>query len=164
MSIGRMPYDKYFLEMAEVVSKRSTCIRRAVGCILIYHRRHVLATGYNGVAAGMPHCNEIVQEPREVLGGGIVVADTHPYACDGAYLPSTTGLDACEAIHAEANALLQCRDVYMIDAAYITVSPCVHCVKLLLNTTCRRLVFPKVYDEKALGLWRKADRIYDIVS
>lgn len=127
--------DEYFLAMAVLVAARSTCSRRSVGCVLVDSRNHVLATGYNGVASGVAHC-----------------IDTH---CPGADLPSGTGLDKCEAIHAEQNAILQCKDVGVIETAYITTSPCHTCTKLLMNTGCSRIVFLKAYtDESPKELWK----------
>lgn len=127
--------DEYFLAMAALVSLRATCRRRRVGCVLVDNHRHVLATGYNGVARGRDHC-----------------LDT---PCLGADLPSGTGLDKCEAIHAEQNAMLQCKDTQAIETAYITVSPCVTCVKLLMNTGCKRIVFLENYTQLAAReLWK----------
>lgn len=136
----RPAVDDYFMDMARLAARRATCARRSVGCVLVDQRRHVLATGYNGVAAGMPHCNE-----------------GHP--CSGACAPSGTRLDECEAIHAEQNALLQCRDVNAIDVAYVTVFPCITCTKLLLNTSCRRIVTLTDYsDHHGRLLWIRAGR------
>ena len=128
--------DNYFLEMAKLVATRSTCARRSVGCVLVNGLGHVVATGYNGRPRGFRHCSE-------------------GWPCAGADLPSGTGLDACEAIHAEANALLQCGDVNQVVACYVTCSPCINCVKLLLNTSCRRIIFAERYahDETAQELW-----------
>ena len=125
--------DETFLEIAATLARRSTCRRRAVGCVLVDARGHVLATGYNGVARGLPHC----------LDGGV----GGPRICSGADLPSGTGLDACEAIHAEQNALLQCPDVFAIHTAYATTAPCVTCAKLFLNTGCRRVVYRDAYPQ-----------------
>ena len=97
--------DEYFMDMALLVSERSTCLRRKVGAVLINKRKHVLATGYNGVASGQPHCLDI--------------------PCIGANSASGTDLDLCEAVHAEQNALLQCRNVFEIDT-------CVEICTLLL--------------------------------
>jgi dCMP deaminase len=130
--------------MAQLVASRSTCLRRSVGCVLVNARGHVLATGYNGVAAGDPHCN--FHDEFDVTG--------FPYACEGAHAKSGTALDACGAIHAEQNALLQCRDVFEIDTCYCTASPCVTCTKLLKNTSCRRIVFVEAYPHgDARELW-----------
>lgn len=126
--------DEYFMSMAFLASTRGTCARRRVGCVLINARGHVLSTGYNGPAAGLPHCID------------------HP--CDGACAPSGTKLDACEALHAEQNALLQCRDPYQIHTAYVTASPCVTCTKLFMNTSCERIVFLEEYPHPAAQtLW-----------
>lgn len=128
--------EEYFIQMAALVAERSTCARRSVGCVLVDTRGHVLSTGYNGRPAGWAHCNE-----------------GHP--CVGADAPSGTGLGNCEAIHAEQNALLQCPDVHKIADCYVTTSPCIHCVKLLLNTSCRRILFAEDYAhaEIARELW-----------
>jgi dCMP deaminase len=121
--------------------------------VLVDSKGHILATGYNGRAAGLPHCNHRSE-------GGKGGEKTYPHACPGSLSPSGTDLDSCEAIHAEANALLQCRDVSAIDTAYVTVSPCVSCTKLLLNTGCRTIAFsePYAHDKKARELWERAGR------
>lgn len=131
----RPDQDAYFLAMAALVSLRATCRRRRVGCVLVDSNRHVLATGYNGVARGRDHCLD------------------HP--CAGAGFRPGMGLDQCEAIHAEQNAMLQCQDTQRIETAYITVSPCITCVKLLMNTGCKRIVFIEPYaHNQAADLWK----------
>lgn len=131
----RIERDQYFLEMAQLVARRSTCLRRSVGSVLVNARGHVLATGYNGVASGDPHCNAL--DPFDPIGT--------PHACPGSSSLSGTNLDNCQAIHAEQNALLQCHDVFQIETCYCTTSPCVTCVKLLKNTSCKRIVFLDEY-------------------
>lgn len=139
----RLETDAFFIKLAELVAGQATCPRRSVGCVLINARKHIIATGYNGVASGMLHCTEV--------------------QCPGAELASGTGLEACEAIHAEANALLQCKDVYEIDTAYVTASPCIHCTKMLLNTSCRRIVYSEEYPHSASrDLWLRAERLWEI--
>lgn len=139
--MSRLDRDDWGLWIAAVTAERGTCLRRRVGCVLLNERGHVLSTGYNGVAAGVPHCNERLHVP---IDGGLITV-RFPYACDGADAPSGTGLERCDAIHAEANALLQCRDVWAIDTVCVTASPCRECVKLLTNTSARRVVFREVY-------------------
>lgn len=144
--------DEWAMSLALVTSQRSTCFRRQVGCVLLNSRGHVLATGYNGVASGLPHCN--MHDPFHELG--------FPNACAGATAPSGTNLDACQAIHAEQNALLQCKDVYDIHTCYVTTSPCMTCTKLLLNTGCQRIVFVEEYPhQEARALWESADRRWE---
>ena len=145
--MSRPTKNEYFLRMARLASSRGTCIRRQVGCVLINERGHVLATGYNGVASGQPHCNEwSVSGPN---------GRRYVHACEGAQLPSGQGLDKCEAIHAEQNALLQCKNVWEIDSCYVTHSPCITCVKLLMGTSCKRIIFSNKYahDADSMKLW-----------
>lgn len=147
--------DVYFMRIAWLVASRSTCLRRAVGCVLIDVHGHVMATGYNGVAAGQLHCNEGVLDPYSDNGGVL-----YPHACPGARAQTGTQLDACNAIHAEQNALLQCRDVHAIVTCYCTALPCVTCVKLLLNTNCGRICFDEDYPthrSQVLDLWRRRE-------
>jgi dCMP deaminase len=150
---------EWAMQLALDTSKRATCLRRSVGCVLLNERGHVLATGYNGVASGQKHCNEVMR--------GIDLAHPHkveanvfyPHACPGARSPSGVNLDGCQAIHAEQNALLQCRDAWAIHAAYVTASPCMTCVKLLLNTTCQEIYFVDEYPHpESRKLWIDAGR------
>ncbi len=121
----RPDIDTYFINMVQLIATRGTCIRRKTGCILVNERNHVLATGYNGRESGAMEC---FNDP-----------------CEGADVTSGEDLDKCQAIHAEANALLQCTSVHEITTAYCTTSPCIHCVKLLMNTSCNRIVFLEEY-------------------
>jgi dCMP deaminase len=147
-SPSRPEKDEYFLRGAEWASTRGTCARRQVGCILVNDKGHILATGYNGPESGAPHCNE--RQNRD----GVII---YPHACVGAFLPSGQGLEQCDAIHAEQNALLQCPDVFSIHTCYVTHSPCVHCVKLLMGTSCIRIVFRNQYahDSVSKKKWLK---------
>ena len=125
--------DDIGLMVALVWAQRGTCARRKVGCLLVDKDHRTLSTGYNGAASGASHC---IDAP-----------------CAGAFKSSGTGLDLCEAIHAEANALLYCPDIRLIDTCYTTTSPCVSCVKLLLGTGCQRIVFIERYPHLAAEEW-----------
>lgn len=170
----RPSHDEWGLLGAEWAALRATCLRRSVGCVLTNSRHQVLSTGYNGRAAGLLHCNEEtgfnfvyakgIDKSKPLTGQHTGTEPVFENACPGAFRadgkkwPSGHNLDACEAIHAEQNALLQCRDVYKIETCYVTVSPCLTCVKLLMNTSCRRIVFRKRYahDNAAHALWTAA--------
>jgi dCMP deaminase len=157
----RISRDEWALRLAEVTALRGTCLRRRVGAVLLDADGFVLATGFNGRAAGLPHCDEEIRLVGLEHGGlgGAVYSYEHPHACPAATAASGTMLDACEAIHSEANALMRCRDVREIEACYVTVSPCVACAKLLLNTACRRIVFREEYAHAdARRLWEGAGR------
>ena len=142
MAINESPSKTtYFLAMAKLVSTRGTCARRRVGCVLVDKHGLVLATGYNGNGRGQGHC---IDSP-----------------CEGAKFKSGEGLEKCEAIHAEQNAILQCKNTEHIEKAYITLSPCVTCVKLLLNTSCKEIVYLEDYVNKdAERIWKNANRLW----
>lgn len=149
--------DQYFIEMALLVSMRSTCHRRAVGCVLVDARGHVLSTGYNGRAAGLPNCNE--RSPDALAVDETPAA--YPHRCPNSDAPPGEP-NGCESIHAEQNALLQCRDVYAVETAYTTIAPCLTCVKLLLNTSCKRIVYEAEYAyPDAVRQWKVAGRVWE---
>lgn len=169
--MSRPNIDQWAMSLVKATALRSTCLRRNVACVLLDVKNHVMATGYNGVASGQPHCNDVkythANEPIfgrsrlysevPIVGvGGLADFDVkvYPHACEGAASPSGTNLDGCQAVHAEQNALLQCRDVYEIYTAYVSASPCITCVKLLMNTGCARIVFLEEYPHPvAKKLW-----------
>lgn len=195
----RLSLDEWAMGLAAVSALRATCYRRKVGAVLLNSHGHVLSTGYNGVAAGQPHCNayidfvppavpcvsnatisdylnvisECYAQYTQLTGvtkpisidnttdGRIAVTVRQwPNACIGATAASGERHDDCHAIHAEANALLQCRNVYDIEALYVTTEPCVACTKLLLNTSCKTVVYfePHALGSKAQALWTAAGR------
>lgn len=155
----RITKDEWAMGLALTTAQRSTCCRRQVGCVMLNEKGHVLCTGYNGVAAGMPHCNHVEAEggaPGQSISGSEYV-----HKCPGAFSPSGTNLDACRAIHAEQNALLQCPDVWAIDSIFTTTSPCITCVKLLMNTSCKRIVFVEEYPHAdSKDLWIEHGRLW----
>ena len=140
--MSRPSRDQYFLRIAEVVATRSTCQRRQVGCVLVDKHGHVLATGYNGVPSGMPHCR-----------------DNGDTTCPGRGAKSGTNLDKCQAIHAEQNALIQLADANQVDTVYCTVTPCMHCIKMLMNTSAKRLVYINRYPHPTVqAMWEDSGR------
>lgn len=156
----RPDLDTYLLTLARVAAGRTTCIRRGVGCVLADVKGRVLAISYNGVAAGMPHCNELFwmkdEEPNRMV---LQTEPFHKHACVGHDLPP--GQDRCEAVHAEQNALVQCARPDDIHTAYVTLAPCLACTKLLLGTGCQRICFIEDH-AGATGkeLWTKARRAW----
>ena len=131
--MDRQHWNDYFLDMAEQVASRSTCLRRKVGCVLVKEKR-VIATGYNGAPSGAPHC-DVTGCIRQQEG-----------------IPSGQRLDICRASHAEANAISQCAR-YGVPTegatAYVTVSPCVTCAKLLVQAGIDCVVYRGIYPDDA---------------
>lgn len=139
---ARPSWDEHYIGMAEQIAKMGTCARRQVGCVLVDARNRVVSTGFNGVPPGWPHCStEVVSR------------------CPGAEAKSGTRLDECNANHAEANALIYCPNPELIRTCYVTCSPCINCVKMLLVTGCSRIVFKEEYPQKeSKELWTKHDK------
>jgi dCMP deaminase len=143
------------MEVARVTGRRATCLRRAVGCVLLDADGFILSTGYNGVAAGQPHCNKSSGPDATDAGNAF------PHSCPGAFAASGTSLDSCHAIHAEQNALLRCPDVRRIHSCHVTASPCMTCTKLLMNTSCQHIVFDQPYPHNdAQLLWESMGRTW----
>lgn len=139
--------DEYFMVMAMHAATRASCARRRVGCVLVNSRHHVLSTGMNGPDKGAVNCTDS--------------------PCPGASACSGEDLGVCEAIHAEINAMLQCGDVYAIDTAYVTTSPCIDCTKALLNTSCKRIVYLTRYaagHDAAIKRWEDRGRVIHRIS
>ena len=125
----RPSWDEYFMAIAEQVSGRSTCLRRATGAVLVKEKR-ILATGYNGVPKGLAHC-EVTGCLREQR-----------------HIPSGSHHELCRGIHAEQNAVIQAakHGIAMDGAtAYCTHQPCVLCAKILLNAGVVDIVFREPY-------------------
>lgn len=138
----RPSWDEYFMEMARVVSSRSTCLRRQVGAVIVKDKQ-ILSTGYNGSPTGLSHCAE-KGCLRQQLG-----------------IPSGERTEICRAVHAEQNALVQAaKHGVSIEGAdiYTTVQPCVLCTKLLINAGIERVFYKIPYQDKlALELAKEAN-------
>jgi len=141
MANHRPSWDRYFMDMAWTISRRSTCLRRQMGALLVRDKR-ILATGYNGAPAGLPHCEEVGCRRQQV---GI---------------PSGQRPELCRALHAEQNAIVQAalHGVSVKDAVlYVTNQPCVICAKMLINAGIRRVVYQVEYpDELAVEMLGQA--------
>ena len=124
MTSSRLEVDEYFLKIAILVAERSTCVRRKVGCVLVDSKKHIVATGYNGVPSGFDHCID--------------------FPCRGATAPTGESLDECMAVHAEVNACLQLTSDDSL-TAYLTVTPCMSCAKMLCNSNVTKVVAAEWY-------------------
>ena len=126
----RPSWHQYFLTITRNVAERSTCTRAKVGAVIV-RDKNILATGYNGAPAGMPHCIDV---------GCLVYASR---------TPSGELEENCfRTIHAEINAIAQAakNGASIRDAdIYITHTPCLHCVKVLINTGIRRIFYEREY-------------------
>ncbi len=137
----RPGWDEYFLEIAKLVSKRSTCLRRKVGALVVKDRR-ILATGYNGTPSGIKHCLET--------------------GCmrDKLKIPSGERHELCRGLHAEQNVLLQAslHGVSLKGSTiYVTNQPCIICTKMIINAGIKEVVMSDHYpDRMALEFLKEA--------
>lgn len=131
----RPSWDQYFMEIAGLVSSRSTCLRRQVGAVLV-RDKHIIATGYNGAPRGAAHCLDRGCF-REKLG-----------------IPSGERQEVCRGTHAEQNAIIQAAlHGVSTDGStlYCTHQPCVLCTKMLINAGVGKVVYRGDYPD-ALAL------------
>lgn len=128
----RSSWDEYFMEIAEIVKTRSTCLRRHVGAVIVKENR-ILTTGYNGAPSGLKHCTELGGCERQRLG-----------------IPSGERHELCRALHAEQNAIIQAAKMGNTTEGatiYITLQPCVICAKMLINAGIVRIVHKGEYPD-----------------
>lgn len=130
--MNRPTWDEINMEIADTVSKRSTCLRRRVGAVLVKDN-HIIATGYNGAPAGLPHCSETgcVRKLMKVPPG-----EKH---------------ELCRAVHAEQNVIIQAaihgRDTRGAKL-YINCPPCAICAKIILNAGIKDIVYKGDYPDR----------------
>ncbi|HDN97950.1 MAG: cytidine deaminase [Candidatus Omnitrophota bacterium] len=141
--IERPDWDRYFMEIAELVSKRSTCLRRKVGAVIVKDKR-ILATGYNGAPTGLPHCDEVgcIREKLKI--------------------PSGERHELCRGLHAEQNAIIQAayHGVSIKDSVmYVTCHPCSVCVKMIINAGIKEVVIKEGYPDKLASQLLKESKI-----
>jgi dCMP deaminase len=137
----RPGWDDYFMDIAALVARRATCLRRSVGAVLVRDRR-ILATGYNGAPSGLQHCME-----RGCLR-------------DSLQIPSGERHELCRGLHAEQNAVIQAalHGVSVKGSClYCTNHPCVICTKMIINAGIVKIVFREGYlDQMAKDMSREA--------
>lgn len=144
--MSRMPWSEYFMNIAFMVAERSTCVRRRVGAVAV-KEKHILATGYNGVPAGIAHCEDV--------------------GClrDQLKIPSGERHELCRGLHAEQNVIIQAavHGVPLKDAEiYCTTQPCFICSKMLISCGVSGIFFAKAYpDAMAEAMCREAGVRYE---
>ena len=133
MSYHRMSKEDYYLNIAQAVSQRSTCIRRQYGCVIVKDDE-IIATGYNGSARGEPNCCDI----HEVCPRATEAHNSGNYG-------------NCPAVHAEQNAMLSASRTNMIGATMylygrnqngeeLKAEPCPICARMIKNAGIVKVV------------------------
>ncbi len=126
---NRPSWEAYFMDIAALVAKRSTCLRRMVGAAVVKNKR-ILATGYNGAPTGIRHCIEVgcLRQQMNVASG-----ERH---------------ELCRGIHAEQNAIIQAafHGVSIKDASlFCTNLPCSICAKMIINAGIKKIYYRDGY-------------------
>lgn len=130
----RLSWNEYFMEMANIACKRSTCMRRQVGAVIVKDNQ-ILSTGYNGSPKNTKHCSELPDGcMRTNLG-----------------IPSGERHELCRGLHAEQNAIIQCA----VSGAstkgatiYVNTMPCSICLKMIINAGIETIVAESAYPDE----------------
>ena len=155
----RMSKDKYYLNIADAVLDRSTCLRRKYGAIIVKNDE-ILSTGYNGAPRGRVNCSELGYCNREQLR-----------------IPSGQRYELCRSVHAEANAIIAAPRAQMLGATLYLVgrdmstgeimpdaNSCTMCKRLIINAGIERVVIRRdndTYDTISVRDWIYHDDVLD---
>lgn len=136
----RISIIQYFSKICEVISERSTCIRRKVGAIIVKNGM-VISTGYNGAPKGLKHCNEV--------------------GCSRVGIKSGERHELCRGIHAEQNAIIQAayNGINISNSILFTTTyPCTICAKMIINAGIKKIIYLNEYsDPKSSELFNEAN-------
>ena len=139
----QMSFDEYALMICEDLAKRSPCLRRKNGALIVNARNEIIGTGYNGPPRGVAHCTICFR--RGVPSGKL---------CN----------DNCMAVHAELNALLQTtRRDFGPFIMYTVYSPCFVCIKAAINFGVSKIIFTEEYPHDD-WTYKKFDGIVEVVK
>ena len=131
----RISKENYYLDIAETVLERATCLRRVYGAIIVKNDE-IIATGYNGAPRGRKNCMDLGCCAREAMN-----------------VPSGERYELCRSVHAEANAIISAARSEMLGASLYMVckdpqtgtlipgsTSCSMCRRLIINAGIRRVV------------------------
>lgn len=143
----RLTKDESFIQIAEAVSMRSTCLRRHYGAVIVSKDGRIVSTGYNGAPRTRKNCCDVgfcLREAKHIEPG--------------------THYELCRSVHAEANAIINGNPLDIIDGTLYLVGidsatnkptkqiyPCAMCQRLILNAQIKRIVM-RQEDGKLLSI------------
>jgi dCMP deaminase len=144
---------KLFGDMARLVAKQSTCCRMQVGAVLVKEGR-VISIGFNGVPSGQEHCEDHFKNVYQAD-----FAAKYP-SCDE-FIKTKDFYDMHglfsndNELHAEQNTLsFAARNGIATEGAhiYVTLSPCIHCAKIMIAAGIKKVYFLDLYDRSQEGI------------
>ncbi len=155
MENNRVNKDNYYLDIAETVAERSTCLRRHFGSIIVKNDI-IISTGYNGAPRGRKNCTDLCTCRRDELN-----------------IPRGERYELCRAVHSEANAIIAAdRDRMLGATLYMTcvnakdgslmdgTTSCMMCKRLIINAGIERVIIrdnKNDYRVVEVGDWIKND-------
>ena len=144
--MARPGWNEYFMDVAHTVKKRSTCLTRQIGAILVKDKR-IMATGYNGSPAGIKHCNEGGCPRCSARMRGEIKSGEYPE-------------NSCICCHAEENAIVQAAlhgNPTKGATMYTTFTTCTNCAKLIINAGIKKVIAEQPYpDDLGTALLKEA--------
>ena len=124
--MGRISKENYYLDIAETVLERATCLRRVYGAIIVKNDE-IIATGYNGAPRGRKNCVDLGYCTREAM-----------------QVPRGERYELCRSVHAEANAIISAARRDTVGATLYLAGRDARTGQLLSDATscsmCRRLI------------------------
>ena len=139
--MNRISKENYYLDIAETVLERATCLRRVYGAIIVKNDE-IISTGYNGAPRGRANCTDLGYCTREAMK-----------------VPRGERYELCRSVHAEANAITKvAKSANNCDGStlYITAAPCIECSKLIIQAGIKRVVYCDDYrSEDGLNLLKR---------
>lgn len=132
---GRPSWDTYFLDIAKAIGRRSTCLRRRYGAVIVDKNHVIVSTGYNGAPRGEANCIDTRLCERERL-----------------HVPKGKNYELCVAVHAEQNAIINADHIRMkgatiyiyginADGTLASGKPCLLCRRMLRNAQLAEAVY-----------------------
>ena len=145
--IKRVSKENYYLDIAQTVSERSTCLRKRFGAIIVKNDS-IISTGYKGAPRGRANCNELGFCLREKL-----------------QIPRGERYELCRSVHAEANAIISAARRDMVGGTIYLVGRDAQTGALLSDATscsmCRRLVINSGLEKVVI---RKTETEFEVVD
>lgn len=153
----RLSFDEYFLEIAKLVARRSTCLRMQVGVVIADVNNKRISTGYNGVGPGQTHCSEHFYTDFDRIPGYMHILDPtdtenrnkrfEEYLKTDKFRNEHAEFSRHNEFHGEQNAIVGVSKQLLENGTmYMTHSPCYDCAKLIVIAGIKRVVFVEIYD------------------
>jgi dCMP deaminase len=126
----RKHWHNHFMDQAKLVSAMATCDRKHVGAVLVNEHKRIVATGFNGSPAGLPHCDDVGHLLKEIDGR----------------------MSCIRTLHAESNALDYAGREARGCMLYTTVIPCYPCAMRIINAGIAKVIYGEYYRSQNTGL------------